>query len=70
MEIMILCIRHEFLENVKSRHKNFESWRVLIRERKSTAIKRAWPDSVSHSDEYNASTLFIEDALSNIEAAE
>ncbi|KAM3308580.1 hypothetical protein P3S67_010324 [Capsicum chacoense] len=64
------CIRHEFLENVKSRHKNFESWRALIRERKSAAIKRAWPDSVSHSDEYNASTLFIEDALSNIEAAE
>ncbi|PHT30214.1 hypothetical protein CQW23_30199 [Capsicum baccatum] len=64
------CIRHEFLENVKSRHKNFESWRALIRERKSAAIKCAWPDSVSHSDEYNASTLFIEDALSNIEAAE
>ncbi|PHT45572.1 hypothetical protein CQW23_14730 [Capsicum baccatum] len=64
------CIRHEFLENAKSRHKNFESWRALIRERKSAAIKHAWPDSVSHSDEYNASTLFIEDALSNIEAAE
>ncbi|KAF3667825.1 cysteine and histidine-rich domain-containing protein RAR1-like [Capsicum annuum] len=55
---------------VKDWHKNFESWRALIRERKSAAIKRAWPDSVSHFDEYNASTLFIEDALSNIEAAE
>ncbi|KAM3375433.1 hypothetical protein P3S68_014147 [Capsicum galapagoense] len=62
--------RHEFLENVKSRHKNFESWQALIRERKSAAIKRAWPDLVSHSDEYNASTIFIEDAFSNIEAAE
>ncbi|CAN4127661.1 unnamed protein product [Withania somnifera] len=70
MEIMIWCIRHEFLENVKSRHKNFVSWRALVRERKSAAIKRAWPDSVNHSDVYNASTLFIEDALSNIEAAE
>lgn len=70
MEIMIWCIRHEFLENVKSRHKNFASWRALVRERKSAAIKRAWPDSVNHSDECNASTLFIEDALSNIEAAE
>ncbi|CAN4078015.1 unnamed protein product [Withania somnifera] len=70
MEIMIWCIRHEFLENVKSRHKDFASWQALVRERKSAAIKRAWPDSVNHSDEYNASTLFIEDALSNIEAAE
>ncbi|KAH0646817.1 hypothetical protein KY284_034701 [Solanum tuberosum] len=70
MEIMIWCIRHEFLENVKSRHKKYASWRALVRERKSAAIKRAWPDSVNHSDEYNASTLFIEDALSNIEAAE
>ncbi|KAK4364456.1 hypothetical protein RND71_015814 [Anisodus tanguticus] len=73
MEIMIWCIRHEFLENVKSRHKNFASWRAVVRERKSAAIKRAWPDSVNLSEEYNAeyrSTLFIEDALSNIEAAE
>ncbi|PHT92783.1 E3 ubiquitin-protein ligase HOS1 [Capsicum annuum] len=70
MEIMIWCIRHEFLESVKSRHKNFASWRALALERKSAAINRAWPDSVNHSDEYNTSTLFIEDALSNIEAAE
>ncbi|XP_060207388.1 E3 ubiquitin-protein ligase HOS1 [Lycium barbarum] len=73
MEIMIWCIRHEFLENVKSRHKNFASWRALVRERKSAAIRRAWPDSVNHSEEYDTqyrSTLFIEDALSNIEAAE
>ncbi|KAK4338220.1 hypothetical protein RND71_042707 [Anisodus tanguticus] len=73
MEIMIWCIRHEFLENVKSRHKNFASWRAVVRERKSAAIKRAWPDSVNLFEEYNAeyrSTLFIEDALSNIEAAE
>lgn len=70
MEIMIWCIRHEFLENVKSRHKNFASWQALVHERKFAAMKRAWPDSVNHSDEYHASTLFIEDALSNIEAAE
>lgn len=73
MEIMIWCIRHEFLENVRSRHTNFASWRALVRERKSAAIRRAWPDSVNHSVESNAqyhSTLFIEDALSNIEVAE
>lgn len=73
MDIVIWCIRHEFLENVSSRHRDFASWRALVSGRKSAAIKRAWPDSISHSEESNGqyrSTLFIEDALSNIEAAE
>ncbi|XP_075103568.1 E3 ubiquitin-protein ligase HOS1-like [Nicotiana tabacum] len=73
MDIVIWCIRHEFLENVRSRHRDFASWRALVSGRKSAAIKRAWPDSINHSEESNGqyrSTLFIEDALSNIEAAE
>ncbi|GMP95741.1 hypothetical protein CsSME_00044665 [Camellia sinensis var. sinensis] len=70
MEIMIWSIRHHFLENVGSQYTNFTSWRSSIRERKSAAIKRSWPDSVNHSAESartNGSTLFIEDALLNIE---
>ncbi|CAL5410709.1 unnamed protein product [Camellia sinensis] len=70
MEIMIWCIRHHFLENVGSQYTNFTSWRSSIHERKSAAIKRSWPDSVNHSAESartNGSTLFIEDALLNIE---
>ncbi|KAL7241507.1 hypothetical protein ACSBR1_014156 [Camellia fascicularis] len=70
MEIMIWCIRHHFLENVGSQYTNFTSWRSSIHERKSAAIKRSWTDSVNHSAESartNGSTLFIEDALLNIE---
>lgn len=69
MEIMIWCIRHQFLENVRSRYSKFASWRSLVRERKSAAIQRSWPDSVNHTTESTkeCGTLFIEDALSNIE---
>ncbi|KAL3499645.1 hypothetical protein ACH5RR_038738, partial [Cinchona calisaya] len=44
MEIITWCTRHKFLENVKSRHVNIASWRSQVRERKSAAIRRAWPD--------------------------
>ncbi|KAI8017614.1 E3 ubiquitin-protein ligase HOS1 [Camellia lanceoleosa] len=70
MENMMWCIRHHFLENVGFQYTNFTSWRSSIRERKSAAIKRSWHDSVNHSVEFartNGSTLFIEDALLNIE---
>uniref|UniRef100_A0A5B6Z808 Putative E3 ubiquitin-protein ligase HOS1-like n=1 Tax=Davidia involucrata TaxID=16924 RepID=A0A5B6Z808_DAVIN len=70
MEMMIWCVRHQFLENVRCRHTNFTSWCSLVRERKSAAIRRSWPDSVNHSAEStrrDGSTLFIEDALSNLE---
>lgn len=40
MEIMIWCIKHQFLENVKSRYFEFPSWRSRVRERKSAAIQR------------------------------
>lgn len=70
MEMMIWCIRHKSFENVRSRfHGNFASWRSFVCERKSAAIKRAWPDSVNHSDEASGrATLFIEDALTNLES--
>ncbi|KAI8546644.1 hypothetical protein RHMOL_Rhmol07G0135600 [Rhododendron molle] len=70
MDIMIWLIRHNFLENVGSRYTNFAAWRSSVHERKSAASTRAWPESVNHSADStktNGSTLFIEDALSNIE---
>ncbi|EOY24269.1 HOS1 [Theobroma cacao] len=69
LDIAIWCIRHQFLEHVRSRHTNFTSWRNLVRERKSAAIKRAWPDVVDHSADPTgqAGSLFIEDALANLE---
>ncbi|XP_059657605.1 E3 ubiquitin-protein ligase HOS1 [Cornus florida] len=70
IEMMIWCLRHQFLENVRSRHTNITSWRSHVRERKSAAIKHSWPDSVNHSADSmrrDGSTLFIEDALSNLE---
>lgn len=70
LEIMAWCIRHQFLENVRSRFSGFASWSSSVRERKSAAIIRAWPDSISRvlgSSEQSTSSLFIEDALSNLE---
>ncbi|KAL9242771.1 hypothetical protein vseg_016738 [Gypsophila vaccaria] len=70
LEMMMWCIRHQFLENVRSRHSNFSSWRNLVRERKAAAVRRAWPEEVEHSGEgieQDSSSLFIEDALLNLE---
>ncbi|GAB2274193.1 hypothetical protein Dimus_008961 [Dionaea muscipula] len=70
MEMMMWCIRHEFLENVRSRHRDLSSWRSLVRERKSAAIQRAWPDFVDNTMESTGQdnfTLFIEDALLNLQ---
>ncbi|XP_057953334.1 E3 ubiquitin-protein ligase HOS1 isoform X2 [Malania oleifera] len=69
LEIMMWCIRHQFLENVRSRYTNFTSWRFAVRERTSAAIARSWPDSVNHSVEPTGQngSLFIEDALLNLE---
>ncbi|CAI0520015.1 unnamed protein product, partial [Linum tenue] len=68
-DIMAWCIRNEFLENVRARYGNLASWRSVARERKAAATKRSWPDVVNHSAESSvkAGSLFIEDALSNIE---
>lgn len=69
MDIMMWCVRHQFLENIMSRHYDFTSWRFLVRERKSAAIKRAWPDPLNFSVDPSRQdgSLFIEDALSNLE---
>ncbi|GAB4850812.1 hypothetical protein Ancab_030112 [Ancistrocladus abbreviatus] len=70
MEMMMWCIRHKFLENVRSRFSDHSSWRILVRQRKSAAIQRAWPELVDNSMEstgQSSSTLFIEDALLNLE---
>lgn len=61
------CIRHQFLENVKSRYSNFSSWHSRVHERKSAAIKRSWPDAVNNSSEKQDGSLFIEDALMNLD---
>ncbi|KAL1548010.1 RING-type E3 ubiquitin transferase [Salvia divinorum] len=73
LEIMAWCIRHHFLENVRFRFSDFASWSSSVRERKSAAIYRAWPDPIAGilgSDEQSTSSLFIEDALSNLETDE
>ncbi|KAK2426152.1 E3 ubiquitin-protein ligase HOS1 [Trifolium repens] len=72
MEIIIWCIRHEFLEHVKSRFSNSSSWTSVVRKRKSEAIRRAWPDAINESTELKGhdGSLFIEDALNNLDLEE
>ncbi|XP_010534555.1 PREDICTED: E3 ubiquitin-protein ligase HOS1 [Tarenaya hassleriana] len=69
LDVMVWCIRHKFLNNVKSRYSNFTTWHSLVRERKSAAIRRAWPDVVDQNSVLNGQggSLFIEDALENLE---
>lgn len=70
LEMMIWCIRREFMENVKSGHRSFLSWRSVLRDRKTAAIKRSWPDPVNHpvkSGKQDGPRLFIEDALLNLD---
>lgn len=63
------CIRNGFLENFRPRFSDFSLWRSVVRERKSAAVKRAWPDAVNHSAESTGQdgSMFIEDALANLE---
>lgn len=63
------CAKHQFLENVRSRYANFTSWRSIVRQRKSAATKRAWFDPVNYSTESTREdgSLFVEDALANLE---
>ncbi|GLT35098.1 hypothetical protein SLA2020_095780 [Shorea laevis] len=68
LEIATWCIRHQFLENQRCRHADFACWRSDVRERKSAAIRRAWPDVLNSSaDSGQDGSLFIEDALANLE---
>lgn len=65
MEMMIWYIRHQFLEGL-NRHDSFCSWHSEIRERKSMAIRRAWPSSIT--SRADGAMLFIDDALSNLDS--
>ncbi|KAG5228826.1 hypothetical protein OIU76_018249 [Salix suchowensis] len=69
MEVIAWCVRHHFLENVRSRYTNLLSWHSVVHERKSAAVKRAWPDIPNQPAESSmlAASLFIEDALANLE---
>ncbi|KAF9689782.1 hypothetical protein SADUNF_Sadunf01G0128000 [Salix dunnii] len=69
MEIIAWCVRHHFLENVRSCYTDLSSWHSVVHERKSAAIKRAWPDIPNQHAESSmlAASLFIEDALANLE---
>ncbi|KAJ8648887.1 hypothetical protein MRB53_001910 [Persea americana] len=69
LEVMTWCVRHQFLENIHSRYSNSALWHSVVRERKSSATKRSWPTfscSSAESVGQDGSTLFIEDALSNL----
>lgn len=69
LEVMAWCVRHQFLENIQSRYSNAALWRSIVRERKLSATKRSWSSSSGSSVEpagQDGSTLFIEDALSNL----
>ncbi|KAJ6714955.1 E3 UBIQUITIN-PROTEIN LIGASE HOS1 [Salix viminalis] len=69
MEVIAWCVRHHYLENVRSRYTNLLSWHSAVHERKSAAVKRAWPDIPNQPGESSmlAASLFIEDALANLE---
>lgn len=71
LEVMIWCIRHQFLEDVMSRHANIASWKSVVQQRKTAARNRAWPDLVTNraSESYQPETayLFITDALTYID---
>lgn len=72
MEIIIWCTRHQFLENVRSRFSDTSSWASVVRKRKSEAVRRAWPDATNESVESKGhdGSLFIEDALNNLDLEE
>ncbi|XP_014521057.1 E3 ubiquitin-protein ligase HOS1 isoform X1 [Vigna radiata var. radiata] len=72
MDIIIWCIRHEFLEGVRSRFTDNSSWSSDVRMRKSEAIRRSWPDAINQSMESSGhdGSLFIEDALNNLDLEE
>ncbi|MED6193855.1 hypothetical protein PIB30_023227 [Stylosanthes scabra] len=72
LEIIVWCTRHNFLENVRSRFSDSSSWASDVRKRKSEAVRRAWPDAISQSVEPtgHVGSLFIEDALNNLDLEE
>ncbi|XP_078431512.1 ubiquitin-protein ligase [Wolffia australiana] len=70
LDIIIWCVRHKFLDNTEARFPDSDSWSFDVRERKLAAVKRSWPNSAGFTSEstmQHESTLFIEDALSNLQ---
>ncbi|KAI5084593.1 hypothetical protein GOP47_0000762 [Adiantum capillus-veneris] len=69
LDVMCWCARHNFLEDIQSSHSSLNDWRLAVKERKLSATNRvrsgharnAVLEMTPHS-----STLFIEDAMSNI----
>ncbi|CDY20484.1 BnaC04g05600D [Brassica napus] len=57
LDIMIWCIRHRFLEDVRSRYSDSTLWKALVLERKSNVIKRAWPEAVDQSSDCNVQDI-------------
>ncbi|XP_076881817.1 E3 ubiquitin-protein ligase HOS1-like [Bidens hawaiensis] len=68
MEMMIWYTRHEFLEDL-NRHESFSSWQSDVGERRSMAVKRAWPSPIETSSPHDV-ILFIDDALANLDKQE
>ncbi|MCO5586449.1 hypothetical protein L7F22_040389 [Adiantum nelumboides] len=69
LEVMCWCARHSFLDDIQSSHFSLSDWRQAVKDRKFAAANRAWPEHARNTATemafYN-STLFIEDAMSNI----
>jgi len=72
MDIIIWCIRHQFLDGVRSRFTDSSLWSSDVRMRKSEATSRSWPDAINQSMESSGhgGSLFIEDALNNLDLEE
>lgn len=68
LDVMTWCARHQFLEDIQSRYPNFTLWTSHVHERKSAALKRSWPETLNNLEDPapNGSSLFIEQALSNL----
>ncbi|KAF3777809.1 E3 ubiquitin-protein ligase [Nymphaea thermarum] len=68
LEVMVWCIRHQFLEHMPSRYSTISLWRSTFHERRTAAMRRCWPEFMCSDTEaaQPGSTLFIEDALSNL----
>ncbi|KAJ3694023.1 hypothetical protein LUZ60_009503 [Juncus effusus] len=55
LEVMIWCTRHQFLNQIESRHPNFQSWESNFLNKKSAS-----------ASDPNSTSLFIEEALQNL----
>lgn len=66
---MSWCARHHFLDNIPSRHVSIAQWCTAVKERKTAAQDRAWPEpprTNSQMGTIQPASLFIEEALANL----